>query len=214
VTVPGGRFDRWAAARGRLPGTRAPALAFAALTALVVATFGPAGCAADHIALRATATPTAPFTIVHPPVPTAHPVICDGAAALDPLRALFADVTAGRSPALGTYFTVPDDFVSWWDPTLGLGDGITVQAAPGQTRATLDGLRDHLVTLESRHAQVALVDFAPGDYEAGNTPNAGGGFTFTIHARPDASTPAADGSGQGTVDCYTGRIKTLAIDDW
>jgi len=181
---------------------------------VVVTTVAPAGCAADRIPLRAIATPTAPFTIVHPPVPTEHPVICDGAGAAIPLRALFADITAGRAPSLDTYFTAPSDFVSWWDPTLRPGGAITLQMAPGQAQASLDGLRAHLVALEAQHATLSLVDFAARDYEAGNTTSAGGRFTFKIHARPNASTSAADGGGEGTVDCYTGKIKILVVDEW
>ena len=128
--------------------------------------------------------------------------------------AVFADITAGRAPPPDTYFTAPSDFVSWWDPTLRPGGAITLQMAPGQVQASLDRLRAHLVALEVRHSTLSLVDFAARDYEAGNTTNAGGGFTFKIEARPDVSTSVGARPRGRHRRCYTGKIKILVISEW
>src|SRR5262245_2381288 len=75
-------------------------------------------CAPDRLPRPDAPAPSAPFTVVNPPTPAIRSVICTGSEAQDLLRTLFADIDAGRTPTVASYFTTPDAFLSWWDPTL------------------------------------------------------------------------------------------------
>lgn len=130
------------------------------------------------------------------------------------LRGLFADLSAGRTPDIGTYFVDPLDFVRWWDPTLPTGAVITFEAGAGSGTATLDTLQSHLDALHHRGVTGTVSGFTATGYNAPSSKEAGGGFTFTLRARATGTGAQRDGGGKGTIDCVTGRLKTIVIDAW
>jgi len=168
-----------------------------------------AGCTADRISLAGSPTPTAR---VLPPV--AVSVRCSGSAGESLLRGLFADFNAGRTPAIGTYFVEPLNFVRWWDPTLPSGQVITFEAGAGSGTVTLDTLQSHLDALHHRGVTGTVTGFTATGYQASSSKEAGGGFTFNLRARATSKGALRDGGGAGTIDCVTGRLKTVEIDAW
>jgi hypothetical protein len=176
-------------------------------SALVVAMTA-AGCTADRVRIAGSPTPTAR---VLPPV--AAPVRCSGSAGEPVLRGLFADFDAGRTPAIETYFVDPPNFVRWWDPTLPSGQVITFEAGAGSGTITLDTLQSHLDALHHRGLTGTVSAFTANGYQAASSTEAGGSFTFTLRARATKGALRA-GGGAGTVDCVTGRLKSVVIDAW
>ncbi len=176
---------------------------------VLVAAISTAGCTADRIPLAGSATPT-----VRALPPVAVPVRCSGSGGDTPLRGLFADFSAGRTPAVASYFVDPRDFVRWWDPTLPSGQVITFEAGAGSGTVTLDTLQSHLDALHHRGLTGTVSGFAANGYEAPSSKEAGGGFTFTLRARATGKGALRDGGGEGTIDCVTGRLKTVVIDAW
>jgi hypothetical protein len=136
-------------------------------------------------------------------------VICTGAEAQDLLRTLFADIDAGRKPPVATYFTTPDAFLSWWDPTL-VPDSVITAETGNDTAA----LQAHLDALASAGAVLSLTRFASRGYTGNDGRDAGGEFTFDIRGRPDSTTRLSSGAGEGIIDCYRGKIKQMSIDQW
>jgi hypothetical protein len=167
-----------------------------------------AGCAPDRLQLPGQPEPSAEFTVVNPPTPTSHPVVCNGAAGEALLRGLFADVSEGREPSVAKYFTESGDFGGWRDPSVSYAIGLDVQLGNHVT------LQAHLDDLVAQHAELVLTRFSVQAYSRPGTAAAGGSFTFGLQARPDAATALAVGDGEGTVDCYTGKIKSLVIGRW
>jgi hypothetical protein len=137
-----------------------------------------AGCTADRIPLAGSPTPT-----VRALPPVAVSVRCSGSAGESLLRGLFADFNAGRTPAVGTYFVDPLNFVRWWDPTLPSGQVITFGAGAGSGTVTLDTLQSHLDALHHRGVMGTVSGFTATGYHASSSKEAGGGFTFTLRAR-------------------------------
>jgi len=178
------------------------------VVALVVAV-NVAGCTADRITLTGSPTPT-----VRALPPVAVPVRCSGSGGEAMLRGLFADLSAGRTPDIGTYFVDPLDFVRWWDPSLPSGQVITFEAGAGSGTVTLDTLQSHLDALHHRGVSGAVTTFAPTGYEAVSSKEAGGGFTFSLRARATARGALRDGGGEGMIDCVTKQLKSVVIDEW
>lgn len=168
-----------------------------------------AGCTADRIPLTGSSTPTARAL---PPVVV--PVRCSGSGGDTPLRGLFADLDAGRTPEVGTYFVDPLDFVRWWDPTLPTGAVISFEAGDGSGAVTLDTLQSHLDALRRRGVAGTVSVFTATGYDAVSSTEAGGGFTFSLRARATARSALRDGGGEGMIDCVTGRLKSVVIDEW
>lgn len=168
-----------------------------------------AGCTADRIALTGSSTPT-----VRALPPVVVPVRCSGSGGEPMLRGLFADLSLGRTPDIGTYFVDPLDFARWWDPTLPSGQVISFEAGDGSETATLDTLQSHLDALRRRGVNGTVSEFAPTGYDAASSKEAGGGFTFGLRARATARGALRDGGGEGMIDCVTGRLKSVVIDEW
>lgn len=143
------------------------------------------------------------------------PARCDGSTGEHVLRALFATIDAGPHVNLATYFVAPLAFNLWWDPTVKPGSAITFMPGPGSGTVNLDALQTHLDQLSTSHPQITVSSFtARGftsqDYDGG--PPGGGQFEFTV----DRGVPpnASDGVGAGLVDCVTGKLKAIVIDQW
>jgi hypothetical protein len=183
-------------------------LAMPVLMAFVVL-IASAGCTADRIPLNGSSTPTARAL---PPVVV--PVRCSGSGGEAMLRGLFADLDAGRTPDVGTYFVDPLDFVRWWDPTLPSGQVISFEAGDGSETATLDTLQSHLDALHHRGVTGTASTFTPTGYSAVSSTEAGGGFTFDLRARATGRGALRDGGGEGMIDCVSGRLKSVVIDEW
>jgi hypothetical protein len=178
------------------------------LIAFVVLIFA-AGCTADRIALTGSSTPT-----VRALPPVVVPVRCSGSGGDTPLRGLFADLDAGRTPDVGTYFVDPLDFVRWWDPTLPSGQVISFEAGDGSGTATLDTLQSHLDALRRRGVAGTVSVFTATGYDAVSPQETGGSFTFSLRARATHNGPLRNGGGEGTIDCANGRLKSVVIDRW
>ena len=188
-----------------MAGQRSAIPVLIALVALIAA----AGCTADRITLTGSSTPT-----VRALPPVAVPVRCSGSGGEPMLRALFADLSLGRTPDIGTYFVDPLDFIRWWDPTLPSGAVISFEAGDGSGTATLDTLQSHLDALHHRGVNGTVTEFTPIGYDVVSSQEAGGGFTFGLRARATARGALRDGGGEGMIDCRTGRLKSLVIDEW
>jgi hypothetical protein len=178
------------------------------LIAFVVLTAS-AGCTADRIPLTGSSTPT-----VRALPPVVVPVRCSGSGGDTPLRGLFADLDAGRTPDVGTYFVDPLDFVRWWDPTLPSGQVISFEAGDGSGTVTLDTLQSHLDALRRRGVAGTVSVFTATGYDAVSPQETGGNFTFSLRARATRNGPVRDGGGAGTIDCANGRLKSVVIDEW
>jgi hypothetical protein len=168
-----------------------------------------AGCTADRIPLTGSSTPT-----LRALPPVVVPVRCSGSGGDAMLRGLFADLSAGRTPDIGTYFVDPLDFVRWWDPTLPSGQVISFEAGDGSGTATLDTLQSHLDALHHRGVTGTVSTFTPTGYGAVSSTEAGGEFTFGLRARAASRGALRDGGGEGMIDCVTGRLKSVVIDEW
>jgi hypothetical protein len=157
--------------------------------------------------------PTTPVVVTTPTL--VGPVRCDGSTAEPVVRALFATIDAGRHVNLATYFVTPLAFNIWWDPTVKSGGAITFMPGPGSGTVNLDALQAHLDKLSTSHLQLSLSSFtARGftsqDYDGG--PPGGGQFEFTTRRGVPPSSSA--GVGAGLVDCVTGKLKAIVIDQW
>jgi hypothetical protein len=166
-----------------------------------------AGCTADRIPVaRASAARTAASR------PT--PVGCSGSSAEPIVHALFDELSAGRTPDIQAYFVDPIDFVRWWDPTLPSGQVITFEAGPGSGTVTLDTLRIHLGALARRGIHATITAFTAIGYDSVSETESGGVFNFDLHAPTGGTGKFVDGGGEGMIDCQTGKLKTIVIDDW
>ncbi len=174
-----------------------------------VALIAAAGCTADRVTLTGSSTPT-----VRALPPVAVPVRCSGSGGEAMLRGLFADLSAGRTPDIAAYFVDPLDFVRWWDPTLPSGAVISFEAGDGSGTATLDTLQSHLDALQHRGVTGTVSAFTPTGYDAVSSTETGGGFTFHLRARATGRGALRDGGGEGMIDCVTGRLKSVVIDEW
>jgi hypothetical protein len=168
-----------------------------------------AGCAPDRIPVAAASSSSA-----HAIASRATPVRCSGAGGEPIMHALFDDLSVGRPPDVGAYFVEPIDFVRWWDPTLPSGQVITFEAGPGSGAVTLDTLRGHLAALTRRGLQATISGFTANGYESVSKAETGGGFTFDLHGRIGGKGAFVDGGGGGMIDCLTGKLKTIVIDNW
>jgi hypothetical protein len=165
---------------------------------------------------RPAAGSTRPALVITPSL--TGPVRCDGSTAEPVVRALFADLSAGRPVQVATYFNTPRNFDIWWDPTLPSGQVITFQAGPGSNTYTLDALQSHLSTLRGRGITITLTKLVPNgysDHAFTGSPHPGGVFTFDARGRAKPGAPTvAGGGGKGMVDCVTGKLVDLVIDGW
>jgi hypothetical protein len=180
--------------------------------ALVVVIAGAATAGAVGGRKRAADRPTAP-TVVTTPTLTG-PVRCDGSTAEPVVRDLLAALDAGRRVNIATYFVTPIAFNIWWDPTLKSGEPITFMPGPGSGTVNLDALQAHLEKLRTSHLQITVSSFkAEGftdhDYDGG--PPGGGFFAFTLRS---GAPNGPVGVGEGLVDCTTGKLKAIVIDQW
>jgi hypothetical protein len=164
---------------------------------------------------RPTAGSTRPVVVITPHLTA--PVRCDGSTAEPVVRALFADLSAGRPIRIATYFNAPRNFDIWWDPTLPSGQVITFQAGPGSNTYTLAGLQSHLNALRGRGITITLTHLQPDGYSNNaftGSQHPGGVFFFDSSGRARAGAPLVAGGGKGMVDCVTGKLVDFVIDDW
>jgi hypothetical protein len=161
------------------------------------------GCAPDLVrvtpAQAADATPAA--------APPASP--CSGAAAGPLLAAFFRDLDAGKSNLVPRYFAPADAFIRWSDPKSG-----PIGGPPGDGAAALDQLREHLFGLEVDGLVESITSFHDKGYLDPGTANAGGWFAFELSGSPSTGVAVRAGRGDGAIDCASGRIKILTIDQW
>ncbi len=161
------------------------------------------GCAPDLVrvapARAADALPT--------PDPPETP--CSGAAAGQPLAEFFVDLDTGKSNLVPRYFAPAGAFVQWSDPKSG-----PIGGPPGDAAAALDQLREHLFGLEVDGFSETITSFQDKGYLDPGTANAGGWFRFELIGSPATGIPVRAAHGEGAIDCASGRIKILTIDEW
>jgi len=134
---------------------------------------------------------------------------CSGSAPGQPLAELFTDLDTGQSNLVPRYFAPADAFVRWSDPKSG-----SIGGAPGDGAAALDQLREHLFGLEVDGFAESITSFQDQGYLDQGTANAGGWFRFELIGSPATGVPVRAGRGEGAIDCASGRIKILTIDEW
>lgn len=180
------------------------------MAAVVVTMFGGlavSGCAPDLVPVVPTRAADAAPASVPPSISDAPP--CSGAAAGPLLAAFFRDLGSGKSNLVPRYFAPADTFVRWSDPKSGAIDG-----PPGDGAAALDQLREHLFGLEVDGLTESVASFRDRGYLDQGTPNEGGWFGFELRGSPATGVAVRTGQGDGAIDCASGRIKVLMIDQW
>lgn len=161
------------------------------------------GCAPDLVQVApARAADTSPMSVPSGPQ-------CSGAAAEQLLVAFFRDLETGQSNLVPRYFAPADAFIRWSDPKSG-----QIGGQPGDATAALDQLREHLFGLEVDGLVESLASFTDLGYLDRGTANAGGWFEFALHGSPASGVAPRSGQGDGAIDCVSGRIKILTIDQW
>src|SRR5262249_52363539 len=133
------------------------------------------------------------------------------------LRALFAALDSGQRVDVATFFVTPRSFNLWWDPTLKSGQVITFDPGPYDQPFTLNELTAHLNMLAGRHLHVTVSAFQAGGYTSTNyigSPGGGGDFTYDLKGGPSGSATDMRPGGKGLVDCDTGKLKALVVDEW
>lgn len=184
------------------------ARALAVLAALsLAACTGPA-----HPAAAPTPPTSATLDLPAPGPTTTARVLCNGSAGETLLRGLLAALGAGRRVDLTAYFSPPESFVRWFDPS----DPaiVTFLPGPGSETFTLDALQARLDKLSRAGLSARLTGFTDGGYQAGAVGEEGGWFAFDLRGRGGRSGPDSDGGGKGAVDCASGKLKVLVIDGW
>lgn len=161
------------------------------------------GCAPDLVRITpARAADTNPASVA-PETP------CSGAGAEPLLAAFFRDIDAGKSDLVPRYFAPAHAFVRWSDPKSG-----PIGGRPGDGAAALDQLREHLFGLEVDGFVESMTSFHDKGYLDQGTANAGGWFGFELSGSPASGIEIRAGHGDGAIDCASGRIKILTIDQW
>ncbi len=143
------------------------------------------------------------------PASAAPDIPCSGEGAEQLLAALFRDLETGESNLVPRYFAPAGTFVRWTDPKSGMIGG-----RPGDGAAALDQLREHLFGLEVDGLTESVTSFVDQGYLDQGTANAGGWFRFELMGSPATGVAVRAGQGDGAIDCASGRIKILTIDDW
>ena len=128
---------------------------------------------------------------------------CTGRGGEAVLRAFFDHISHNGSDLLDAYFAPAQDFVRWWDPTRESGDVVPYT-----------GLQEHLSRLRQDGVDVAVIGFSDQGFQGGTSGEAGGWFTFDIRGRLSKDTAVKVGNGKGAIDCRTGKLKALVVDDW
>lgn len=160
-------------------------------------------CAPDLVRV----TPARAADALPASAPPATP--CSGAAAAQPLAELFVDLDTGKSNLVPRYFAPAGAFIRWTDPKSGMIGG-----RPGDGTAALDQLREHLFGLEVDGFAESITGFQDQGYLDQGTANVGGWFRFEMMGSPATGVPVRAGHGEGAIDCASGRIKILTIDEW
>jgi hypothetical protein len=111
------------------------------------------------------------------------------------------NLNEGGRIELSEYFAPQQKFVRWWDPTVPLGRVVD-----------RGGLAAHLDKLQRNGLYLTLRDFHAVGFQGGA--EAGGWFNFKVSGRPSENAPSKVGSGKGAVDCATGKLMAVVIDDW
>jgi hypothetical protein len=164
---------------------------------------------------RAATVPTAPRVVTTPTLTV--PAHCDGSSAESVLSALFAALDSGQHVDVATFFVTPRSFNLWWDPSLPSGQVITYDPGPYDQPFTLNELTAHLDMLAGRHLHVTVSAFQAGGYtntDYNGSPGGGGSFTYDLKGGPSGSATDMSPGGKGLVDCDTGKLKALVVDEW
>jgi hypothetical protein len=182
------------------------------LTPVILAIFGVlavsgslalSGCAPDLVRVKPARTADAHPASAPPETP------CSGAVAGQPLAAFFLDLETGKSNLVPRYFAPSGAFVRWSDPKSG-----PIVGQPGDGVAALDQLREHLFGLEVDGFAESITSFQDQGYLDAGTANAGGWFRFDLIGTPATGVAVRAGQGEGAIDCASGRIKILTIEEW
>ena len=88
------------------------------------------------------------------------------------------------------------------------------RADPARAVRRSDTLRGHLGALTRRGLRATISGFTANGYESTSKAETGGGFTFDLHGRIGSKGAFIDGGGDGMIDCLTGKLKTIVIDNW
>jgi hypothetical protein len=179
----------------------------AAVVATICAGFAVSGCAPDLVPVVPTRAADAAAASVPASISNARP--CSGAAAGPLLAAFFRDLDTGKSNLVPRYFAPADAFLRWSDPKSG-----PIGGPPGDGAAALDQLREHLFGLEVDGLMESVASFRDRGYLDHGTANEGGWFGFELHGSPATGVAVRSGQGDGAIDCASGRIKILTIDQW
>ena len=168
------------------------------LVTLVVAA-ATSGCAADRVVL-----PTPTSTV------EAGPVSCDGTSGQPLLAELFADLARGQPTPVGRFFSAPQNFLRWKDPTT--DTDIIAGFGADTSTYTLDALQSHLDALARDGVAGTVTHFAIDGNPRGYGRDPGGGlFRFDLRARWHVGDSETDEGGTGMIDCATGKLKEVVI---
>ena len=167
------------------------------------ATLALSGCAPDLVRV----TPAQAADAI--PTSVAAETPCSGTGAAPLLAAFFRDLDTGKSNLVPRYFAPAGAFIRWTDPKSGMIGG-----RPDDGAAALDQLREHLFGLEVDGFVESVTSFHDKGYLDAGTANAGGWFGFEMSGSPATGIAVRAGQGDGAIDCASGRIKILTIDEW
>jgi hypothetical protein len=158
------------------------------LTALTVAA-ALQGCTSN--AAHSPATSNTPLS-----TPSPSPV-CTGRDEEAVLRAFFDDLSSDGDDLVTRYFTTPQDFTRWWDPTAG--------------SVLYDSLQAHLTRLQRDGVTVTVTGFTDHGFGGSSTNNdVGGEFTFEASGQMTNGGELVRG-GKGGISCETGKLKVIVM---
>jgi hypothetical protein len=174
-----------------------------AIVAAVLTVAAASSCSADRVPVP---QPTSEATLAA----AAAPANCDGSSGQPLLAALFADLGRGEAPPVATFFSAPNNFLRWEDPTT--GTDITAGFGADTSTYTLDALQSHLDALALDGVDGTITHFAIDGNPDGDASRDGGGlFRFDLRARWHGNDSEASEGGIGVIDCATGKLKEVVI---
>jgi hypothetical protein len=135
---------------------------------------------------------------------------CTGRVGEAALRGFFSALGAGRpvTQILDAYVVPQNEFVRWWDDTLGPGHEITGGwAMPAEWR---DKLRRHLEDLQHAGMKLVVDEFTDVGFQ-GNGFDAGGWFNLRVRGQFSRGDAGRGGGGKGAADCAAGRLEAVVL---
>ncbi len=120
---------------------------------------------------------------------------------------------SGRAPgAVGSrteYIAPFQDFIRWWDGTLGAGEDI--EGGFALPSGSADPLLGHLNMLRQAGFALTVDTFQDRGYQGAGTSSAAGWFTFTAHGQLPVG-GSGNTAGKGAVNCATGLLRAIVLD--